>query len=144
MSIKAKVDQLWAELESAFTAAYGSTQLSADDKHAIRDYVPNQTWHDALAQLLEAEKANEKQHRGSRPVPAGFSSITAAKLILMGNFAEGSFKTEMPPATNFLIWRKTAAEAVLVGYLIRHFLPGEWSQRVRAFDYAKLMQERTA
>jgi hypothetical protein len=69
------------------------------------------------------------------------SNVTAARLILLGNFADGSETKEMYPATIFLRWRQTAAEMHVVGCLCRTNakISDDWRAEVRALDYAKLM-----
>jgi hypothetical protein len=69
------------------------------------------------------------------------NSVAAAKLILLGNFSDGSEAKEMYPATIFLQWRHTAAEMHVVGCLCRGKakISADWRAEVRAIDYAKLM-----
>ena len=85
------------------------------------------------------ETANERQHRSNRTVQ-GFSSKTAAKLIILDNIADGSRLLEMPKSTMFLVMRKTAAESIVIGWLLRHTLTAEWRDAVKSLDYATLMK----
>lgn len=141
MKTKPAIDQLWDQMRGFINAEYASTKnINTDEGGALRDYAENISWSDDLEKLLSIETANEKQHRGNRPTPKGFSSQTAAKLILMRNVADGSFMAAMPSALTFITLRKSAAEAQLIGYLIRHKATPEWAKLVREFDYSKIMQ----
>src|ERR1700733_354940 len=122
MNTKQQVNKLWSEARTAIDAAYNAKPQD-DSVYALRDYVQNQSMTDALANLLDDEKANERRHRNGRPTVKGFSSETAAKLILLGNFADGSLAETVPPAIAFLVWRKSAAEARVVGFLAAGFFP---------------------
>jgi hypothetical protein len=57
----------------------------------------------------------------------------------MSQAAVGSKLDEMPAGTEFLIFRQTAAEARLIGFLARNFITDDWRNRVEALDYADLM-----
>ena len=143
MSTKTKVDQLWRELRDAINKAYDEHGRKAqfdDDFGCLRDYAEDISWSDDLAGLLGRESANERQHRSNRPVPRGFSVETAAKLILLNNFAKGAELSEMPKATAFLVLRKTAVEAEVIGFIIKDYLSADWRAAVNAMDYAELMK----
>ena len=140
---KREVNRLWDEFREAINEAYRLADESRnEDGVCLRDYAENISWSDDLAKLLASESANEKQHRSSRPAVPGFSVDTAAKLLLLNNAAEGSQLSGIPCATTFLVFRKTAAEARVIGFLARHFLTPEWREAVAALDYAKLMQPK--
>lgn len=146
MSTKTKVDTLWREMREAINKTYetasknSSFATQSTDATCLRDYAENISWSDDLAGLLGRESANERQHRSNRPSVPGFSVETASKLILMNNMLDGTVCAEMPSATTFLIFRKTAAEARVIGFLIREQLTPEWRDAVASMDYAKLMQ----
>ena len=140
MSTKQKVDTLWRELRKAVNDAYAVADKERDeDGICLRDYAEDISWSDNLAALLGRECAAERQHRSNRPSVSGFSVETASKLILMGQVQHGAELKEMPRATGFLVFRKTAIEAQVVGYLIREQLTPEWLETVKGLDYAKLM-----
>lgn len=109
-----------------------------------QQYATNQSWTDALGRLLDAETVNERKHRMGRPQGwhAPISAVTAAKLILLSNFADGSEHTETYPATIFLQYRHTAAEMCVIGQLCRGKakISDEWRKEVRAIDYAEIMK----
>ena len=141
MNTKQKVDMLWREMREAINTAYAIADEERNkDGICLRDYAENISWSDSLAGLLGRESANERQHRSNRPSVPGFSIETAAKLILMDNMKDGASKAEMPRATASLVFRKTAIEAQVIGYLIRDRLTPEWRESVSSLDYAKLMQ----
>jgi hypothetical protein len=146
--VKATINRLWAEMQEFINSAYRDGSGTNDPESLLRDYTENQSWTDALGQLLAAETANERQHRNGRPQKwtAPLSNVIAAKLILLGNFADGSEAAEMYPATVFLQWRHTAAEMHVVGCLCRGKakISDDWRTEVRALDYAKLMAVSTA
>lgn len=130
-----------SQLRDSINAAYAdANKHNEENGQCLRDYAEDISWSDDLAVLLKREVANEKQHRSNRPSVPGFSAETAAKLILMSQVAEGSRLSAMPSATSFLVFRQTAAEARVIGYLIRSFLPAEWYSAVTSLDYSKLMQ----
>jgi hypothetical protein len=140
---KKLISILWVEMRSRINAAYADTQGKSyqyDDQTCLRDYAEDISWNDDLSALLGRESANERQHRAHRPSVPGFSIESAAKLIIMSKIADGAKLAEMPKATEFLILRKTAAEARLIGYLARNFITPEWSKTVTDLDYAKLMK----
>jgi hypothetical protein len=137
---KATITVCWNELRDAIDAAYKNAPVASDESSALRDYAQNISWHDSLDRLLRDETENEKQHRSTRSI-RGFSSRDAARLILMNNIARGSFLPEMPSALTFITFRKSAAEANLLGYLIRHSLKAEWCQTVDSLSYTDLMKD---
>lgn len=138
---KREVNRLWQEFRQAINTAYAdASKRNNQDGICLKDYAENISWSDDLAKLLASESANEKQHRSNRTSIPVFSVDTAAKLILLGNVAEGLQLAEIPRATTFLIFRKTAAEARVIGFLIRNYLPTEWCSAVASLDYAKLMK----
>ena len=122
MNTKQIVDRLWNEARTAIDAAYNAKPQD-DSTYALRDYAQNQSMTDALANLLDVEIAHERRHRNGRPSIKGFSSETAAKLILLGNLADGSLAETCHPQSRFLVWRKSAAEARVVGFLAAGFFP---------------------
>jgi hypothetical protein len=137
------INQLWDEMQAFIDAAYRDGSGTNNPESLLKDYAKNQSWTDALGRLLDAETVNERRHRNRRPQGwnASISNITAAKLILLGNFADGSEAKEMYPATIFLQWRHTTAEMHVVGSLCRRKakISNAWRAEVRAIDYAKLM-----
>ena len=151
MNTKQTVDKLWQQFRAAINGAYAEAeeqnktysitqQTKANNASCLRDYAENISWSDNTARLLGRETANERQHRRNRPSVPGFSVETAAKLVLLGNVAEGSTLKTMPEGTDFLIFRQTAAEARLIGYLIRNFLSDEFREEVKSLDYSDLMK----
>jgi hypothetical protein len=137
------INRLWEEMEEFINSAHHDGSGTNNPEPLLRDYGRNQSWTDALGRLLDAETANERRHRIGRPQgwKAPFSARTGAKLILLGNFADGSEAKEMYPATIFLQWRPTAAEMHVVGCLCRGKakISDDWRAEVRAIDYAELM-----
>jgi hypothetical protein len=137
------INQLWAEMQEFINSAHCDGSGTNSPEPLLKDYAENQSWTDALGRLLDAETVNERRHRTgrSRGWKATMSNVTAAKLILLGNFADGSEAKDMYPATIFLQWRHTAAEMCVVGCLCRGKakISDDWRAEVRALDYAKLM-----
>ena len=137
------INVMWRGLRDIINAAYASDKSIANSKSdeiaALRDYAENISWHDDLEKLLREETANEKQHRGTRAV-RGFSSQDAAKLVLCGNVLQGARLKQIPSALTFITFRKGAAEANLLGWLVREFVTPEWSALVEAKDYSQLMK----
>jgi hypothetical protein len=139
-----QLNNLWNQMRDAIDAAY--KQEKADDNSgaaitgALRDYARDISWTDALAALVGRETANERQHRQNRPSPRGFSAGDAANLIVMNCVMRGSERFGMPSGAEFLVFRQTAVEAEVVGFLAKQFITLEWKQAVQKFDYSKLMQ----
>ena len=131
------ITQIWDGLRDAVDRAYQSA--TTDETKALRDYARNISWSDDLEKLLASETTNEKQHRNTRSV-RGFSSQDAAKLIICGNVLRGSELETIPSALTFITFRKSAAEANLIGYLIRAYLTPEWKQSVQSLDYSECMK----
>ncbi len=140
MGTKSKVDNLWMAFENAITIAYKQAN-SAEPAACLRDYARDISWNDDLAKLVGRETANERQHRSNNRSPANFSVGTAAKLILMNAASNGAHLTAMPGADIFLRFRHTAAEAEVIGYLVRAHLNQSWHDELATLDYAKLMKE---
>lgn len=141
MNTKTQVDTLWRDMREAVSARYAAAEKTPEDEGwCLRDYAECVSWSDAMRSLLGRETANERQHRRNRPSIAGFSNETAAKLILLGQMAHGAEADVIPRATAFLVFRQTAIEAQVIGWLAREFLSQEWRDAVNALDYAKLMK----
>ena len=141
MNTKQKIDGLWDEFREAINKAYAVAEKVRDeDGCCLRDYAENISWSDSTARLLGRETANERQHRSNRPSVPGFSNESAAKLILMQQAATGALSKEMPRATAFLVFRQSAIEAEVIGYLIRNFVTVEWRESLAELDYVKLMR----
>ena len=122
--------------------AYDTAVKTRDeDGECLRDYAENITWSDSLSALLGRETAEERRHRSGRTSIAGFSNETAAKLILMRQAQHAAEFVEIPRATAFLVFRKTAVEAQVIGFLARNFLSQDWIAEVKSLDYAKLMEK---
>lgn len=129
---------LWSEMRQAINNAYASAGDN-QDLQCLRDYAEDISWSDDLQKLLDHETANEREHRRNRPSIPGFGCSTAARLIIMRNVSDGSKMEALPKATAFLVLRKTAVEAEVIGFLIREYLAPEWHKAVNSYDYAKLM-----
>jgi hypothetical protein len=138
-----RINTLWDEMQQFIDAAYRDGSGTNNPESLLKDYASNQSWSDALGRLLDAETVNERKHRNGRPQgwTAPLSNVTAAKLILLSNFVDGSEAKKMYPATIFLQWRHTAAEMAIVGCLCRGKakISDAWRAEVRSIDYAKLM-----
>ena len=139
------INQLWEHFRDALDAAYADAQTTAfsgsahDLSSCLRDYARNVSWSDDVEELLATETANERQHRQARTV-RGFSSQDAAKLIICGNVLRGSELAEMPSALTFITFRASAAEANLLGYLVRAHLATGWKESVQSLDYSECMK----
>jgi hypothetical protein len=144
-TIHQHINQLWEQFRDAIDAAYADAQTknfsgsSDDESSCLRDYARNISWSDATETLLASETTNERQHRQTRTV-RGFSSQDAAKLIICGNVLRGSELAERPSALTFITFRPSAAEANLLGYLIRAHVTPEWKQYVSSKDYSECMK----
>jgi hypothetical protein len=140
---KKRIDTLWDGFREAINAAYTEADKKRDnDGTCLRDYAENISWSDALGSLLARETTNERQHRRNRPSVSGFSVESAAKLILMEQARTGAAASEMPRATAFLVFRQSAVEAQVIGFLAKKHLPAEWRAAIAKLDYAKLMQPK--
>jgi hypothetical protein len=143
MNTKQQVDGLWKQFREAINSAYAEADRKRDENGiCLRDYAENISWSDNLSSLLDRETANERQHRSNRPSIPGFSAETAAKLILLGQASHGAQLKQLPQSTAFLVFRQSAVEAQVIGFLARKHLPMEWRTAVNALDYAKLMQPK--
>lgn len=138
MNTHQRINQLWTELHDAIDSAYASHSVK-DEKNALRDYARDISWSDATEKLLKSETENERQHRQFRSV-RGFSVQDAAKLIICENVLRGSELQTMPSALTFISFRASAAEANLLGYLIRDFVTPEWKVAVKSLGYFECMK----
>jgi len=50
------------------------------------------------------------------------------------------YKLQTGNETVIFVWRQTAAEAQVVGFLSQRHLSEEWREHVKALDYAELMK----
>ena len=139
------INQLWEQLRDTIDAAYAEAQThkfsgsAHDESSCLRDYARNISWSDAAEKLVTTETINERQHRQSRSV-RGFSSQDAAKLIVCNNVLRGSELRAIPSALTFITFRASAAEANLLGYLIRAHVTPEWKQSAQSMDYSECMK----
>ncbi len=144
MTLANKIDKIWDGLRDAIDAAYQAGRMQSDDaRQCLRDYARNISWSDNLETLLDAETNAERRHRSGRPADrwkSPISSRNAAKLLLCHNALEGSNLQSMPYGARFLVIRKTAAEAEVIGYLIRDHVTPEWRELVSSLDYAEIMK----
>jgi hypothetical protein len=141
MNTKQKIDKLWDETRQAINHTYELYEKVNENAACLRDYAENISWSDNLAALLGRETANERQHRSNRPSVSGFSNETAAKLIIMNQIEAGALLKVMPRATEFLVFRQTAAEARVIGFLIRNAITAEWRKLLATMDYSELMRQ---
>lgn len=140
MQAKREISALWEQFEDAISEAYKEKQYD-QFVGCLRDYARDQSMHHALERLLGRETAHERRHRRGAPyLPSSFPIGSAAKLLIMEAAKNGAESKRMPDATIFLVWRDSAAEAHLVGYLARAHLSQTWRDAVKALDYAKLMK----
>lgn len=142
--LKQQIDALWEQLRGIINYSYNRQRAAenhdeAEIADALRDFAENQSMNDALLSLLDREAASEVKHRnfvsGSYPI----SKTTSAKLLIMAAVVQGAGMLAMPSALSFLLLRKTAAEARVLGFLIRHDIPGDWLKEAAALDYSKIM-----
>lgn len=147
MNKSKQIQALWEQFQQAIDTTYQEWKTNHDRQHddprgLLDDYATNQTTSDDLGNLVVTETKTERQHRTARPYSPSnkflVSATDAAKLLLMGNAADGSEAQQMPPATIFIQWRRTAAEAHLLGYLAKDSIGEMWRANVRAIDYTKL------
>lgn len=139
MKLQKQIDGLWNELAAFIDSAHAG----CTDAGMLGDYTTKGGgWCRDLDNLVEREAANEKKHRNFSPrgYKAPISSVVAAKLILLGNFADGSQKIIAPLASEMLIYRHTAVEMGAIGYLCRAVVTDDFRNRVRALDYAQIMK----
>lgn len=140
------INQLWEQFRDTVDAAYAEAQSQKfsgsahDESSCLRDYARDMSWSDAVEKLLTTETANERQHRQARTV-RGFSSQDAAKLIICNNVLRGTELSTTPSALTFITFRASAAEANLLGYLIRAHVTPEWKQSVQSLDYSECMKK---
>jgi hypothetical protein len=139
---KTEIEQLWGQLQATCTRAAASEQ--SKDQSAIRDALRDYAGEDGkrMLDLLAREIQHEKGHRRfTSYTNQGYplSARTGAMLLICENTARGTDNANMPPATNFIIWRDTAAEAWLLGFMLRGYLSPEWIKRAKALDYSAIM-----
>ena len=141
MNNKQKIDALWLEFRTVVGTSYATAYATNDQiGTALRDYVINLSMCDKMEDLLARETANERNHRRNRPSIPGFPSRTAAMIVLMNQARMGAEENSLPCPTGFLVYRREAMEAQVIGWLCKHFLTDSWKEEVKSLDYAKLMQ----
>lgn len=136
------INQLWRQFQQAIDAADADGRGFSADGHAevnaLHDYTTERGWR--LANLVGRESANERQHRKTSTAPVSFTVAAAARVHIMNNAAWGATRDMQLPAHCFLTMRQTAAEAVVIGFLVRKELTEEWIAAVGKLDYSELMQ----
>jgi hypothetical protein len=120
------------------------TFLSALDSSAspeISDY-PKYEYR-KLATLLQAEIANEKQHRRgyNSEFEPQLTVNEAAKVIILANVARGASMESAPEISLFLTIRPAAAEAIAIGWYLRADLPKLLISECKALNYADMMRD---
>lgn len=139
MNTAKQIDRLWTQFQGFIESAH---QTKTEESGILHDYI-SASMHNELGELLDRETVHERKHRQGF-APSGFqapiSAPTAAKLILMNAAVQGSQQKAVPPATIFLQWRDTAAEAHVIGYLIRKQVRADWLKEVQSLDYAQIMK----
>jgi hypothetical protein len=110
--------------------------------------VTNVGWSDALAKLEKAEQADERAHRGFGPNYAQYhrpvSVNHCARLQILHQAGEGAKRGVMPPATDFLVCRRAAIEAQILGVLVAPHAPAGWIDACVALDYAAVVSKPDA
>jgi len=131
----ATVDRLWKEFQAAINAAYAT---GADSFAPLRDYAEDISHRDAMAALIAAETAEERRHRANRPGRAP-SIAHCVKLLLLSNAARGAKQPSMPPSTDWLLYRRSAVEASVIGWLACGFVSDAWIEACSGLDYAAVV-----
>lgn len=130
MNTTKMVNTLWTELMES---------LESSKDETVTDFM---RWDGLmLNRLIEDETKNERQHRAGnvgRSYPV--SCLTAVRILLMHNVAQGAAAKSEPLAKLFIWWRPSAAMAWTVGYYLRANLSAEWLASASALDYAELMK----
>jgi hypothetical protein len=140
MTLAKQIDTLWEQFQQAIETAY--EEGNSEVRTALCDY-RECSWSHDLDKLVERESVNERQHRRGSPTgwKAPISAYSAAKMLLMNNAVDGTKLKKMPPATIFMNFRQTAAEGIVLGYLVQKHLSEQWRQEVSALDYSKIMNK---
>lgn len=137
MNTKKTINELWQQMRDAIDATRQGADYPSPEAD-LNGYCQNLGFWDKLQILLDAEASNERQHRRNRSF-RGFSVESAAKLILMRNVASGAGENKIIPASHILVIRKTAFEALVIGFLIARKLPAGWVESVTELEYEQLM-----
>ena len=140
MTPSKKITTLWQVFRTIIDRAYVEREKQYNpEAESLRDYVKDMAQVDALEELLDREATNEREHRHGWPSDnRKFSARTAAKLIIMHNAVTGSRFPAAIPASHFLIYRQSAVEAEVIGYLCRFSLDCGWVSELDALDYVAL------
>lgn len=128
-AIQKQIKSLWKELVSAID----QTKNADAQEFRRNDFYRLET-------LLQEETANERQHRRFVSGAYAVSSSVGAKITLLHNVARGARLSEMPTATTFILFRRSAAEAMLLGYLLRDGLTPQFVDEAYSLDYPSLMK----
>ena len=132
MTLEKHVDTLWAQLERAIDA-------STHDGEVLSDY-KSTAWQCNLDSLLKTATAEERQHRsGMYSGQYRGSARFGAKVIMLSNVADGAALKSEPLAKLFLMIRRSAAEAMTLGYYLRADLTPEYIAAAQKLDYSDIM-----
>lgn len=141
---RAHVDRLWIDFRAAIDTAYRAGDHNAPTA-VLRDYVRNMSWSDKLETLLTQEAADEREHQrsgrrlvgdiGKRPAVAHLS-----RLMVLHAAGQGAARPDMPPATDWLVYRRAHVEAEILGFLIRAHVTPEWVAACCTLDYSEAVK----
>lgn len=149
---RAQIARLYAQVRDVIDAAVKRDPLQFA---ALNDYARDRT-RDKFERLFSSEEQAERDHRrflASLDQPYALTIRDAARVILLSNIEHGAHQAtaalnanagQNPDARWFLTLRASAAEAMTIGYLLAGELSAEVRAELRALDYAKLVEVRTA
>jgi hypothetical protein len=137
------VEKLWSELDAAIDAAARDAFSNRGDSESMAITRFHEYDGRALRALIADEISNEKAHR--RTFAAGraypISVSVAAKLIILENIGRGAASEKAPSFTIFIDWRRSAADAYALGYLLRAHLSSDWIATARLLDYSEAVKD---
>lgn len=129
----ALVGKLEQRVRAAIDAAYRSgrnpSTPATDHPGALRDYVTEISSPDAWLRLVDREAKAEREHRRftsfAPHIPYAIPVRQGARVTLLHNVGRGAEMADAPPASDFLVYRPSAVEAIVLGWLARRELAAD-------------------
>lgn len=122
------LEDLERRVRAAIDAAYRAHHTD-DLPGALRDYVSETSSPDKWLRLVEREAAAEREHRRftsfAPDIPYAIPVKQGARVTLLHNVGRGASQTEAPHAAEFLVYRPSAVEAIVLGWLARRELAAD-------------------
>lgn len=129
-----QLTQLRARVQDTIDRAYAARSQSGsrDERAALRPYATNQEQGQKFDDLIAAEYRQESRDRAN--VHDDYRVKDAGLLLVLGQIGQGS--AIEPTVDAYLVIKRTAFEAQVIGWCARSSMPADLREQLRTLDYA--------